>query len=409
MELALLRPVLEAAVVVARAGEVAEPRVPAPPQLRRFFRFAKLPDAALAVVRRVVESDEALRLRIRDLVAADPGVVGEAGWLFVDRPEGWEEAFGAIVAGAVEDAAASSSRRLERELERHRRASAEAEQARARAERARRDLEKELARERAARRAAEDRLADVDQLVASLRQERAGAVRELKAFEARLAQRTAELREAEARLVERERSLAAERERLVVLDRALAEAAARIDELERALLARQIDPQRGERPSPRPRGGAGRPARRAPTRLPAGLLDDTVEAAGFLLRRSGAVVLVDGYNVALRRWPDLPLAARRDRLVDALDAIGARTGASPVVVFDGADVGAFGAGARARQVQVRFSPAGVEADDVIIDLVAAYPVDRPVVVVSDDQRVRAGAREGGADVIGVDQLLGLLS
>lgn len=408
MELALLRPVLETAVVVARAGEVATPRVPSPPQLRRFFRFAKLPDAALQVVWRVLEADEALRSRVRDVVAAERDLVGEAGWLFVDRPQGWEQAFAAIVAAAGEDASAVARRRLERELERQRRVSAKAQEARTRAERTTRALEEQLARERTARQAAQRRLADAESLAASLRQERADAVRELKALEERFARRTAQLRETEARLAELERGLAEERGQRLALERELAEAAVRIDDLQRALLAGQVDPPQGHQRPPRPASAPGERLRRTPTRLPAGVLDDSVEAAEFLLRRPGAVVLVDGYNVALRRWPDLPLGAQRDRLVDVLDVIGACTGASPVVIFDGDAVGTFGVGARARQVQVRFSPAGVEADDVIIELVDAYPLDRPVVVVSDDRRVRVGARRRGADVVSVDQLLALL-
>ena len=45
----LLRPALEAAVQVARAGENADPVQPAPPALRRFLRFARLPAPALDI------------------------------------------------------------------------------------------------------------------------------------------------------------------------------------------------------------------------------------------------------------------------------------------------------------------------------------------------------------------------
>jgi predicted RNA-binding protein with PIN domain len=57
---------------------------------------------------------------------------------------------------------------------------------------------------------------------------------------------------------------------------------------------------------------------------------------------------------------------------------------------------------------VRFTDAGVEADDVVIELVDAYPAARPVVVASSDRRVRSGARERGANIVSARQLLGLL-
>src|SRR5438094_588011 len=53
---AMLRPVLEAAVQVARAGESADPVQPGPPALRRYLRFAKLPVPALDIARRVARA-----------------------------------------------------------------------------------------------------------------------------------------------------------------------------------------------------------------------------------------------------------------------------------------------------------------------------------------------------------------
>jgi predicted RNA-binding protein with PIN domain len=134
------------------------------------------------------------------------------------------------------------------------------------------------------------------------------------------------------------------------------------------------------------------------------VLDDSVEAADHLLRVPGALLLVDGYNVAKAAWPDLSAAQQRARLVDALEAAAARTGARPVVVFDGADVSVVPAGAPRRLVQVRFSPADVEADDVVLEAVAAAPDAVPVVVVSSDRRVRDGARELGANLVSSAQL-----
>ena len=55
-------------------------------------------------------------------------------------------------------------------------------------------------------------------------------------------------------------------------------------------------------------------------------------------------------------------------------------------------------------VRVRFSPPGVEADDVIIELAGSIPAIRPVIVASSDRRVRDGARRHGANLLGARQL-----
>jgi hypothetical protein len=58
---------------------------------------------------------------------------------------------------------------------------------------------------------------------------------------------------------------------------------------------------------------------------------------------------------------------------------------------------------------VRFSPAGVTADDVLLELVRAEPVGRPVVVVSGDGEVASGATEAGARAIPSTALVALLA
>jgi predicted RNA-binding protein with PIN domain len=151
-------------------------------------------------------------------------------------------------------------------------------------------------------------------------------------------------------------------------------------------------------------------ARRMPVRLPGGLFDDSVEAAEHLLRTPGAVLLVDGYNVSMTAWPDLPVAAQRRRLVTSLGELALRTSTPAEVVFDGADVDAVPVPAPARSLlRVRFSPPDVEADDVVLDLVAQLPVARPVIVVSSDNRIRDGARRLGANLVHARQLAELLA
>lgn len=152
-----------------------------------------------------------------------------------------------------------------------------------------------------------------------------------------------------------------------------------------------------------------RPPAPRPVPLPPGIFDDSVEAAEHLMRVPGVVLLVDGYNVSLLGWPDLPLPEQRQRLVDALAELSARSGAEVAVVFDGADTVYPGMVAGvARPVRVVFSPPGVEADDVVIGRVAELRPFRPVVVASSDRRVQAGASQSGANVISSPQLLAAL-
>lgn len=152
--------------------------------------------------------------------------------------------------------------------------------------------------------------------------------------------------------------------------------------------------------------GAGR----IPVRLPGGLFDDSLEAADYLLHLPGALLVVDGYNVSMTAWPDIPVADQRRRLVAALVDLAARTSMPIEVVFDGADVGPAPKPGEVRAlVRTRFSPPGVEADDVVLDLVAQLPSARPVVVVSSDNRVRDGARRLGANTLQSAQLVAVLA
>ena len=120
-------------------------------------------------------------------------------------------------------------------------------------------------------------------------------------------------------------------------------------------------------------------------------------------------LLVDGYNVSLRGWPDLPISEQRRRLVDALTELAARSSCSVSVVFDGADpVWPASVPTTARVVRVSFSPADVEADDVILARVADIDRSRPVLVTSSDRRVQDGAAALGANVISSALLLAAL-
>lgn len=115
-------------------------------------------------------------------------------------------------------------------------------------------------------------------------------------------------------------------------------------------------------------------------------------------------LVVDGYNVTKTGYPELTLAAQRDRLVAALAVLAARTGAETTVVFDGAEVVRVPSSAP-RGVRVLFSASGVSADDVIRSLVATEPQGRPVVVVTSDRAVADSVRRRGAHPVSSAVLL----
>lgn len=435
----LLRPALEAAVVVAREGEEETPAVPAPTSLRPFLRFAKLPSRALAMTRRALEGDEEFRARVADSVSeAD---VGRAGWLYLTRPDGWEEQLAGLVEGAETVAREQADRRAEHDA--RRRLAAVQEAARkaeevagaARAEAA--ESAAALAEERRARQAAvetaaatarriEELVTERDELRASL----TAAAADVERLQARVAGLEKDLRAATAAAAPAAVSAAVPAPPappppvlprppapvVPALEEA-AEAALRLAETLHAAVAALAPPALAPAvappappPAPSVRKAPARPtALRQPAPLPPAMFDDSLEAAEHLVRVSGMVLIVDGYNVSKWGWPELALPEQRRRLVDALAELAARTGLDARVVFDGADTALPGVvPTTARSVRVSFSPPGVEADDVVIDLVAQLPLNRPVLVASNDRRVRQGASRHGANVISTEQLIGVL-
>lgn len=155
-------------------------------------------------------------------------------------------------------------------------------------------------------------------------------------------------------------------------------------------------------------GPQGRLPRR-PSALPPGMRDDEPEAVVSLLRLAGAVLVVDGYNVAMAAWPGSELASLRSRLVRELAGLAARTRAEVRVVFDGVDeVAADSATTPSRGVSVVFTATGTEADEVIVEMVENLERRRPVVVATSDREVRDSAEDAGANVVSSGQLLAAL-
>jgi predicted RNA-binding protein with PIN domain len=435
----------------------ADPVVLPPPALRPYLGFAKLSPAALSAIARVVDQDDDFRARVAASVDAD--TVGRGGWLWLTRPPGWPDDLAAIEADVSERRATRAAERRAARDERsaaRRLAATEAALTRAETvgEERRRELDRlqrELEDLRGAAAAAGVRLAELETTVAELAEARTSAVRNLKDAEARLVRRATEMKALKARVRELEDearvpaasavdvppldappanrppdageiATAGPRPDLVVVARELDRAARGASSLAEGLagLAAALSDS-GDEPAPPalvpepsgppvPAAPVPREGRR-PVALPGGLLDDSVAAAEHLLRTPGAVLVVDGYNVTMAGWPELGAAEQRRRLVALLADLAARTSTRVEVVFDGAEVdtGAVTVPAPARQwVRVRFSPPDVEADDVVLDLVAQLPASRPVIVASSDNRVRQGARRGGANLLYSRQLLDTL-
>jgi predicted RNA-binding protein with PIN domain len=446
---------VEAALRAARAGLSADPAVPPPSALRPYLDFARQSPMSLAAIARVVDSDPEFRARV--VADVDESEIGRAPWLWLARPDGWEGELAAIETEAAAQASAANEQREERAASRKLGA---AQAALRRAEvAAAASLEQldvvreELAGERSGRLAAEARVAELEATVRDLGADRAGIVRNLKDTEARLVERGTALNALRARLRKLEGELEAERRfgrdepgpratvapapeptgapapDLPAVAQQVAHAAEGVAALAEALhaLARLVAGERadvratdaaevelgtealGGRSATANDDGRVTPLRRTPVALPGGVFDDSLEAAEHLLRVQGGRLVVDGYNVTMQAWPELGAAEQRRRLLTGLSDLAHRYGSAVDVVFDGADVEPPAVPAPARRlVRARFSPVGVEADDVVIDLVGRIPVATPVVVVSSDKRVREGARRAGANLLHARQLLALL-
>lgn len=382
-----LRPALDFAVVLAAARRVPGANEPAPPaRLRQLAARRPLSKRALSEARRLVEDADEYRAFVA--AKANPDVVGPVGMTWLQRPDGWEDTARSLLEASEADLGP------DRRLERQRRA---AERARDQALADLVDARSQLDRARADIAQLEAAVAELSERLGAAEREREAAHEAARAAKERAKQARAEQRDAEAERQRLAGLLSAAEE---IRDRVLAErnaASDRRDASEREAAHAAGAPKRPTRGDERPR--------REALAIPGGLLGSSVEAAHHLVTRPGVLLVVDGYNVAKLGWPTLELADQRDRLLDAMEALTSRTGVEILVVFDGADVVA-ATGSR-RLVRVEYSPAGVIADDVIRDRVAALPVDRPVIVATDDQELIRSLRRHGANVFASRQLLDL--
>ncbi len=402
----LIRMALEAGLVVARADQVNAPK-----QLRPYMKLQALPTRALPVLRKVLDTDEPFRGHVAASITLD--VLDRPSLLFLTRPDGWEEE---LERQAAEDAQAEIDAQEAKEEKAAQRKLKAAEAARTKADERVKELTIELDRtrqqleqERVARRQAETTAHNVTWDVDNLRKR----VRELEASAETWQEERAELLSGAPRPVEVALTpepapppdLTGVTDALRDARLALAEAARALDGAVAAVPDPAVpDPASADSLAPDRRIRPPKHTRR-PAPLPGGLRDDSVEAARHLLRVRHVVVIVDGYNVAKRGWPEMQsLVDQRERLVDRLVGLHASTRAEFRIVFDGTEAATV-APSKSQPVRVIFTESGMTADDEILHLVPIVPREQPVVVATSDREVADGAKRLGANVISAEQLL----
>jgi hypothetical protein len=145
--------------------------------------------------------------------------------------------------------------------------------------------------------------------------------------------------------------------------------------------------------------------RRRPIGTPGGLAPDSNAAVTHVLTTPGAVLLLDGYNIAKAGWPRLSLRHQRDALVAFSDDVCRRLGVVITVVFDGTE--------RIQRPtvptvsRVLFTADDETADDRIRTLVVELDHATPVVVVTSDRQLADDVRRRGATVVASEWLLAL--
>ncbi len=397
-----LRSALEFALLIATEGQKRRPPLDVPRELKPFLAKQRISTGALGRVRRIIEADDVFRSAIA--AGALPELVDEVGRLWLVGQAGWERR-------AEEVLAAEESERQTKDLERDLR----------RAEKRRRAAEQVAARIQAEVLVRDQTIAVRDAELDDLRADVAKATEALAEVRTELIDTRNELRHARdresaavrrAEIAASERAAAppggaAEREAeergavgAVEASRA-ADVRARIDD---ALAASRTFVREMERlladddePTPAPSSNGSRRRTRSPVALPGGVISTSAQAAEHLVR-ADATILIDGYNVAKLGWPGRSLDEQREALVERTENLARRHGADVTVVFDGDSV--VGAHApRRRTVRVVFSPAGVTADDVIRSEVARLPLDRAVVVVTNDREIVDDVRRAGCNVV----------
>jgi len=399
-----------------------------------------------------LDRDDGFRARVSEAVGESE--VGRASWLYLARPDGWESELEGLVMEAAHRDDARIAARADSDVLRRAEVAESAlrrltvtqsntkaevdtlgEQL-AEAQRKRRQLQSEAAAALKGRQAIQDRLdatkaeyAKLQSATAASRLETAKLAQTLASTRAELHQTRAEADAARSEADATSALLAELTSRLEQSRRGLEQLLSLLDPFGRqagALAVGEGPPAVGRSGAPSvrpsiatdpeslPRAPLRQPARvRTPLALPPGIFDDSVEAARHLLWQPELVVLLDGYNVSQEGWPRETAAEQRQRTMDLVNELVARTSAHFEVVFDGASDAlgtapthgaARNIGGR-RRLSISFSPPGVEADEVIVSRLGRLDNRTPAIVVSTDNEVRRRATRAGANVVGSRQFL----
>uniref|UniRef100_UPI003B3BA60C NYN domain-containing protein n=1 Tax=Micromonospora sp. TaxID=1876 RepID=UPI003B3BA60C len=390
----LPEPVRQRIVALTAAVLPGLPADEVPVPLRRVAKFAPNRRARLggSVIAAQLTADPLFRQRVTARVLTDAGDLGAAvvegtapaaadpvevaALAYLVRPRGWRElidASGAAVRAEVDSAVVAE---LVREAE-QRATRAEHDRAVARVEADK--LRDELARvrEELGQLREENR-----QLQRGLRETQARERRatELLATERGRATRAAADSDAELR---RARARLAEAEAAAGVAKASAKEARSVDDARLWLLLETI----GQAAVGLRRELALEPTDRLPADFVADAAADRPDIPGQstkaraldaddparldqLLALPKAHLVVDGYNVTKRGYPDMSLEHQRSRLITGLGGIAAQTGDEVTVVFDGAER-VHGLPPAPRGVRVLFSRKGTTADELIRQLVRA--------------------------------------
>lgn len=136
---------------------------------------------------------------------------------------------------------------------------------------------------------------------------------------------------------------------------------------------------------------------RATVTIPPGMSLESDAALRTVFTQQDLVVLIDGYNVSLNSFGDLSLELQRERTIACAANVETRYHPSCVIVFDGQS--STTRGRIQSKVHVVYSPAGITADDVIIERIRVTPPERPIIVVTSDRNLAARARGLGCQTI----------
>jgi predicted RNA-binding protein with PIN domain len=416
----LPEPVRQRVLALAAQALGQLPASDIPPPLRRFASFAPAKRAKLSasVLGPILETDDHFRrltaFQVRrehpelgDAVAegvpvpaADPVEVAALAYLL--RPDDWGRHVAAAAAQVPVEAPRAAEEAVSRLADQLDQARTETRQVR---ERLREQVNELKAENVTLRRKLNEARQRISGLQIELEQRTTEAATADERVDAARAEVDRELRKLRARITELEAVEHAAR-RTAGQERELASMRTRL------LLDTLLEAASGlRRELALPPGGELRPADTVagmePEAAPVGRTapDDDPALFDELLSLPQVHLIIDGYNVTKTAWPNSPLHSQRQRLVTALGALVAQRRIEVTVVFDGAELSGPVQLNPPRGVRVRFSPAGVIADEVIRQLVRAEPPGRPVVVVSTDREVAESIITMGARALSATTLI----